>query len=148
MCFYIAQKKEKTMYMLTPKNTTINTIDFFTWKIFCNKNVKKLCHGSDAQDIPHIIKEFLWSTNVTIKDKKIFMNSIIDTKLICKYYNNDENNTEKQCDVYSLYKKTGAIDITLYDELTTIEGWYRQNMKMISVTTDTLKKNEMLKQYW
>ena len=86
--------------------------------ILCSKSIKKIVHGSDAQDIPYIYDKLLDGDDQRIIK---FTNSTIDTKLICDYYKvNSPVPTDEKCSIYDAIRYFDVISTEMYDKLNDI----------------------------
>jgi hypothetical protein len=71
------------IFIIDPLNLPQNIFHVFVYYNFYNSRIRKILHGSDSLDIPHIFQDIL---NNNRKGIIKFTKSLIDTRFLCEYY--------------------------------------------------------------
>ncbi|ANB50751.1 hypothetical protein [Powai lake megavirus] len=99
---------DKSMILIVSPNElepimTDNFIDY----IVCNKNIKKILHGSDSLDIPYMYNHLLQDDPSKIIK---FTRSLIDTRFLCEYYKLTRSEpSDNKCSIYDEDSSRSAI---------------------------------------
>uniref|UniRef100_A0A6C0LRR7 3'-5' exonuclease domain-containing protein n=1 Tax=viral metagenome TaxID=1070528 RepID=A0A6C0LRR7_9ZZZZ len=101
--------------MVSPNELEQTMTDNFINLIMCNKNIKKILHGSDSLDIPYLYEHMLKSDHEKIIK---FTKRLIDTRYLCEYYKlNKEQPTDNKCSIYDAVYYFGVMSQHKYQEL-------------------------------
>lgn len=93
--------------IISPSTLSEVESEHFIELIMCNKNIKKILHGSDSKDTPYIYEELLDDNPDRIIE---FTQALIDTKLLCDYYKlNRPDITDNRCSIYSEDPDSSAV---------------------------------------
>lgn len=71
------------MTIASPDTLTPDQMRGFIHFILLNARIRKILHGSDAQDIPYLFNQVLGGNKQHIQQ---FAHTIIDTRFLCEYY--------------------------------------------------------------
>lgn len=94
-------------HLVSPVELTDQCMDHYITTIMTNLRIKKLLHGSDAQDMPYIYHGMFG-------DKRewalAFAASQVDTRLLCDYYKLNNTDLEKAyCSIYDNTPERSAV---------------------------------------
>ena len=82
-------------------------------KLFTTSNIIRILHGGESLDVPYLFTEILVKNSDRIK----FLDSLVDTRFMCEYYNNYNKLINNKCKIYELLKQMKVIDISKYNYL-------------------------------
>ena len=93
--------------VVSPNELEAIMMENFVKLIICNKNIKKILHGSDALDIPYMYLHMLDNDSPKIIK---FTKSLIDTRFLCEYYKlNNIGEHDNRCSIYDIEQNSSAI---------------------------------------
>jgi hypothetical protein len=130
---------DRFIFILYPPDLEKYWTSVLIKKILGNKRILKIFHGSDSLDMPYILDELI----IRNKYKRKFINSFIDTKYLCEYYNYDNDFNERKCKIYSLLSDQNIITLEKLNQL------YKNEENMgpiynIFIDINNLKNNKEL----